>query len=247
MNRTYHAIGRKCKLVGGKATYFLFLRSKNGMKLMELKPGSYLDLELLRRRCLGYYDGTYHPCDSILKFPALRCSNCEEKHILKKCLQCKGSCLLPRNVRRKFGADGEHIIYLVEFGKLLKVGVTKKGRVMERWLEQGADAGCVLGSGNCEEMIGLERRLSTYYFASIPTEWKVKFLFYKGPVSMQDLRKYYTLPSPVSLFPYPKGKKLSGEILGVKGEILLLKRNGHCFWVDLDHLIGWEFTSQKLS
>lgn len=240
MERIYHIIGRKCKLEGRKASYFLLLRNGTKLELVELRPGSDLGLELLRRRCVGYYDGVYHPCRLILRSHFLRCAHCGKRHILMRCLQCKGRCSLPEFVKRKLRVEEEHTVYLAEFGGLLKVGVTKKKRVMERWLEQGADAGSIIEDGSCEEMMKLERHLSAYYLTSIPTFWKVKSLFYKGPVLLQDLRRFYNLPHEVSILPYPNERKLVGRVVGIKGEILVLRKGESYFWVDLDRLIGWE-------
>jgi hypothetical protein len=79
-----------------------------------------------------------------------QCEQCKELSQLAACLRCTGQrCLNP--ARRADCADQPHLVYLADFGGVLKVGVCRSERFEERLLEQGAYAGLeVLRAGGLE-------------------------------------------------------------------------------------------------
>jgi len=57
--------------------------------------------------------------------------------------------------------NSQAYVYLAAFGGKLKVGVTREGRYMTRWVEQGADAALRVLTGNGSEVRRLEHLIHT--------------------------------------------------------------------------------------
>jgi hypothetical protein len=57
--------------------------------------------------------------------------------------------------------NSQAYVYLAAFGEKLKVGVTREGRYMTRWFEQGADAALRILTGDGSEVRRLEHLIHT--------------------------------------------------------------------------------------
>lgn len=93
------------------------------------------------RRCVGRFEeDRYLPCPAGRRVGRLAsCQECMAPWIpVQSCIfepQCDGErCDHPEFCQR------QHFVYLASFGNMIKVGMTSCGRLMERAIEQGADA-----------------------------------------------------------------------------------------------------------
>lgn len=109
---------------------------------VEEVPLDRLELRVGRERwCVGRFEeDRYVPCPAGRKVGRLAaCQDCMAPWIpVQSCIfepQCDGErCGRPEFCQR------QHCVYLASFGTLIKVGMTSYGRLMERAIEQGADA-----------------------------------------------------------------------------------------------------------
>lgn len=138
-------ISWKRKSEGWKAD--LLLAEPGGFERMKLSPKRSFSFELMNeRRCTGYSPepGERAPC------PEFR-----EISSGSKCPECRGKDIYSGYVRgdQQTDLDGEFSVYLAQISDNVKVGVTRSGKITERWIEQGADFGV-------EILQGLEARVA---------------------------------------------------------------------------------------
>ncbi len=111
----------------------LKLATENGYNTIKLEEGLKLDLEITdKRKCTGFYkdEGKMKPCPEYRDIDSgSQCQKCRKKDIYTSWRTGKGTP----------GLDKKYSVYLVQSGNQVKVGVTKTGRLKNRWLEQGAD------------------------------------------------------------------------------------------------------------
>lgn len=96
------------------------------------------------RYCVGYHvkDEYHHyePCPSkSMVEKGIQCSKCKNKDLLFPCMICNGSeCV---NIKSMWNVCEvtPTSVYITFFGDMIKVGVSKKDRLLKRWIEQGAD------------------------------------------------------------------------------------------------------------
>ncbi|RIV17337.1 DUF2797 domain-containing protein [Alicyclobacillaceae bacterium I2511] len=142
-----------------------------------------------------------------------------------------------------------HYVYLA-FSSHVKVGITRKGRQLRRWADQGACAAILLAEVPNRKMAGeMEAHLRT--FMSDRTDWR-KMLQNEDPVSVDlvevkqqvadqvpgpfqryllwEEQEIFTLKYPrlpnwkvnLSVFNLDKTPLVSGTLQGIKGQYLLL-------------------------
>ncbi len=211
----------------------------------ELELASHVSFELsFNRYCTGYtrFDKSY-PCPDEALSDSGKCPHCRKLEL--SCAACRGDeCL--------FGHSecllGEHLIYLASFGELVKAGVTKKERINERLVEQGADFGVVVAKARDGFEARAVEALVQHVFGfrnAVRTSEKFKLLGIEREVSKKSLElaieKITATKFPgigveeirdLSSF-YPKLEQkpaldnlLEGEVLGAKGNLLFLERDG---------------------
>ena len=119
-------------------------------------PGERLDLTISEaRRCVGSFSGgTYQPCmlRQIVSGQHDQCPQCASTWIpVQNCVfepECDGTHCVAKGYEGRGGTicAKEHHVYAAFYGDLVKVGMTLSSRLMERAVEQGADAVVKLGS-----------------------------------------------------------------------------------------------------
>ena len=206
------------------------------------------------RRCIGRINtaGRLEPCpeNSVILDPGQKCSPCQAKDLVDPCIRCNGHRCDALETRRLQCDASTYVVYAVIFNdRTLKVGVSSKGRVLTRWVEQGADYGCILreleGGRNARR---IEDRISRSYGITkqVRSERKTRALLDRlsisearsildhlmesadlldidHEISLQDLSGYYSLRELASQ-PMP-WRKRSDQIDGraIIGENLGLK------------------------
>ncbi len=230
----------------------IVIREKDNIEELELVDKISLELSF-NRYCVGYtrFNKSY-PCPHEALSDSSQCPHCRKLEL--SCAACRGDeCL--------FGHSecmlGGHYIYLASFGELVKAGVTKKERINERLIEQGADFGVVVA----EAKDGFEARaveaLVQHQFGfrnAVRTSEKFKLL---GVEKTKSKKAIEDAAAKLGGFPglkardildlssfYPSLNQrpvidnlLSGEVLGAKGNLLFLERDGTKA-IDMKRIVG---------
>ncbi len=232
-------------------------------------PGERLDLTISEaRRCVGSFpDGEYRPCmlRQIVSGKFDQCPQCASSWIpVQNCVfepECDGVHRTNERCREQGGSicAREHHVYAAFYGDLIKVGMTLSSRLMERAVEQGADAVAKLGSyPNRLEARRAENMLSKALKA---TQWVRKNTFLKlqarkvdgeayremldrllspleekvepGPVEVLD--RYPLVPPDLSRTEFAEVPgRHRGEVLGCKGKWLFYRlRDGGVRMLDM--------------
>jgi hypothetical protein len=136
---------------------YLKLAVPDGFKSFPIKQGMSPGLEISNeRRCTGYsfQKGGRKPCPDFKRVDSgAQCSECRAKDIYTSYVKGQGSV--------KTDSKTRYSVYLAQIGSKTKVGVTRSGRVTERWVEQGAQETVELVRGiSSEEALSLESRIS---------------------------------------------------------------------------------------
>lgn len=207
-----------------------------------LSPGRELSYVLGERRCAGSVDGDRHR----------RCSNpgtpyCPVHDSTWVCARCTGTCL-----KAEMDCHTEHAIYLAAFApSTFKVGVTGRSNPLVRLREQGADRGAIVRrvkDGRIAREIEADIAASTPVPDSVRVETKIKGLGRSVDETAWDRLLEGFEVNSVHEFEYnlhldstPIVETLaSGTVLGTKGRIIVLKRGGERFAVDMRSLVGYD-------
>ncbi len=171
------------------------------------------------------------------------------------CALCNGS----KCIKGRMDCNTPHIVYLAIFGRIAKVGVTKRRRFMLRMREQGAPFAAKISV--CKN--GLEaRRLERLIMSrkgikgSVRFKDKVEALGISGSeeeaqstaaatglrreIQLEDLRGLYQNPDLGGL-PRPlvvRGDGVKGRVEDTRGEALYLTHRGNLYAYDLRRAIG---------
>lgn len=248
MNSIKQIIGMKCKLQGNKANYSFLLvdHKENRISELKLKVGSKIQLKLLEKGCIGYWDmmnWKYEKCGKKLKF-GTQCDECKIKDFRNICLSCNGiKCNLPKNLAEIF-QERKSIVYLAQFGSIKKVGTSRAGRFLERLLEQGADSGKIIKWNlSCLEAKRLEKNLSKKYKELVLPEEKIKNLFEAKPFFPIALSQFYPLEFEkieIRKIRYlPPIKNIYGRLVGVKGPLIFIQKSNEICWMNFKELRGF--------
>ena len=117
---------------------------------LPLPPGKKISWELRGpKRCIGSINesGRLIPCpeNSIILDNGQKCGPCSAIDIADPCIRCDGRRCDAIDARRLQCEATDYVVYAVILNdKTLKVGVSSKGRVLTRWVEQGADYAGIL-------------------------------------------------------------------------------------------------------
>ncbi|MFW5963877.1 MAG: DUF2797 domain-containing protein [Natronomonas sp.] len=227
----------------GRDTAAALLVATDGIVEREpLEAGRTLQWSLGERRCAGTVDGTDH----------LACENpttpyCESHDSTWVCARCTGTCL-----KAEMDCYQRHAVYLAAFApKTFKVGVTKLRRLETRFREQGADRAAHIYT---VENGRIAREIEAELAADIPVPDAVRVPTkiegmgrtvdedaWDRLLSEFDVRDTYTFEYGLDLDAAPVAETLaSGTVIGTKGRVLVLGRDGGTFAVDMRDLVGYE-------
>jgi len=270
--------------------YVLYLiEDSSNEQVLNLEPGMPLTIKLAANEpkfCVGFNDsdGRRQPCKDAAIIPRNRvqCQTCSSQEFFSCRAYCLGDFCHPSSeAARKHCWETKTSVYLTYICGKIKVGSSTSP--LRRWIDQGSDAGIVIGEG-----VGLDPRALEHQIAlklslplAIRLSQKMKQLGapVPHPVIEEALQKviekvYSSISSPIllprenlqpltfldeyygtvsSLTGRPIIKKLekaspfflSGEVVGVKGSILVLKNKGTYFSVHLPSLVGFHVQLQN--
>ncbi|MFA6489779.1 MAG: DUF2797 domain-containing protein [Candidatus Micrarchaeia archaeon] len=217
------------------------------------------------RACIGYRapDG-YHKCAN----GAIN---------IKQCPMCAGLDMARAYTVGDFTGYPElyerakaekYALYLAGFGEeIIKCGVTRKERFMERMREQGADFGCVVAEFDGPDKIydaehSLQHRFN--FANSVRLEQKMRHLVFDSVTARENFNAAVELVSSSGAVPdftpeimdfsthYPKlthvhrTDSILGQIQGAKGEILIFRsQGGRDFAMNMRAQVGLFFERKK--
>jgi hypothetical protein len=223
----------------------LLLADGGGLDREPLSPGQDLAYSLDERRCAGTIDGTDHVACETQTAPY-----CEAHDSTWVCARCTGECL-----KAEMDCHQEHVIYLAAFApETFKVGVTKRRRLRARFREQGADRGALLrtvSNGRIAREIEAEIAAETPVPDAVRVPTKVDGMGrrvderrWEALLSEFQVRERFDLEYGLDLDAAPVAETLAaGTVVGTKGRVLVLEREGGVFAVDMRDLVGYELRS----
>ena len=218
----------------------LLIADDGDVREERLPPGYELAYTLGERHCAGTIAGDrHHPC-GVGSAPY-----CDRHTSDWPCARCSGNCDLPVDA-----CEQEHAVYLAGFAPAtFKVGVTRLHRLPTRLREQGADHAAHVHSVSDGRVA---RQIEREIAESIPDQVRVASKV-SGLGRRFDLDAWWALLGEfrvVDTFEFDYGLDLdsrpvqevlaTGTVLGSKGRLLLLERNGGTYAVDLRDLLGYE-------
>jgi hypothetical protein len=234
----------------------LFCRDENTNECsIDISKDQELNFKLADCRCIGpSFD---EPCPHSSE-DGPQCKDCAPFGCYP-CVICNGTeCLLPK--KRLKCSKTPYTIYLTSFGDIVKVGVSQRARLMQRWLEQGAEFGCeikVVRDGllarKLENLIGKIKGVSMAVrhnkkrsnepkkdvFETKIEDIVEKFQWVSKKPQIYDLTGFYPkLPEKEPIL-----QDLKGTSGGVRGHLLLLNNE----IIDLKKLVGWRLEQIFLS
>jgi len=156
----------------------------------------------------------------------------------------------------------EYSIYVAGFGQdIKKCGITRRERLLERWVEQGADFAAEIGVFlGPDEVYSVEESVQSHFGLTnaVRADSKMRRLEFDyakaklgfeqmledivesgllcenaGEMKVREMREYY--PEMRGAAP---ADEINGEIMGSKGQILLYEKGGRKFAVNMREKIG---------
>jgi hypothetical protein len=220
--------------------------------LTEFGISENISLVLKKRGCAGHWEGDkYMPCDSDEAPFCVKCSGTPDP-----CITCRGECQKPEKA-----CNVEHSVYLAIFAPgLVKVGVSKTRRLETRLMEQGADMGLEVARFPDGELARRrERSLASTYPDRVAFESKVDGIsqgvngetlqmiyrrYDAGHIMRFDYFREKPWMKPIVLMPH-ENMAISGRVLGIKGQVLVLAKGCTLYALNLDGLVGYEVEAGK--
>jgi len=207
---------------------------------VELVEGTDLKYRLDGRHCAGVVDGESHESCGREAAPY-----CDRHSSTWPCARCAGECDLPLPSCRE-----DHAVYLAAFAPAtFKVGVTRDWRLKARLREQGADRAAHLRTVTDGR---IARRIEADLAETIGDQVRVATKI-RGMGREVDEGAWGDLLAdfdPIATFALDYGldlgrppiheSLLTGAVLGTKGRVLVLDRDGTRYGVDLRDLVGHE-------
>lgn len=234
---------------------YLLTRNSKGFERVLLKPGEQIGFGRTgKRSCIGYFHKGYRKCPLNRKVssPQRRCEHCKNLDTFWPCVTCNGEECKASPRQRKRCLETTHAVYLVAFGEIIKVGVTKYRRVWERWIEQGADFGVILSKHNGKEARKLESEISKELKDKVYFKEKVKELGNWSERKLKERIEELGLEAASHIYPVFQEylglnnfrdikitEELNkGRIKGIKGPILIYENQGEKFAYNLKSLVA---------
>jgi hypothetical protein len=227
----------------GRKTAAALLVATDGIVEREpLDSGRKLQWTLGERRCAGTVDGTDHrPCENSTA------PYCESHDSTWVCARCTGTCL-----KAEMDCHQQHAVYFAAFApETFKVGVTKLRRLETRFREQGADRGAhvyTVADGRIARELEAELAADIPMSDAVRVSTKVEGMgrevsetAWHRLLSEFEVQGTYTFDYGLGLEAAPVAETLaSGTVVGTKGRILVVERDGGTFAVDMRDLVGYE-------
>ena len=222
----------------------LLLASGGDIERESLAMGRDLAYTLDQRHCAGTIDGDRH----------LSCADesapyCDVHTSRWACARCRGDCSMPLETCHE-----EHAVYLAAFAPAtFKVGVTRSWRLDTRLREQGADRAAHLRTvedGRIARQIEADIAAEVGDRVRVPT----KVAGIHRSVDEAAWRDLLSAFDPIDTFAFDYGLDLAeqpvaetlltGTVLGTKGKVLVLERNGSTYAVNMRDLVGHDVTDE---
>jgi hypothetical protein len=218
----------------------LLLASDGEVTAEPLEPGAHLGYTLGERHCAGVLAPEGHrPCANE------RAPYCDAHDSTWVCARCTGTCL-----KAEMDCHQAHAVYLAAFAPAtFKVGVTRLERLETRLREQGADrAAHVLTFPDGRVAREREAEIATTVGDSVRTTEKVASLArsvdeaaWERLLADFDPHERFAFDHGFDLADQPVPETMaSGTVVGTKGRLLVLERNGSTYAVDMRDLVGHE-------
>jgi hypothetical protein len=195
------------------------------------------------KRCIGHNDGErMHPCP-IEAEGKRQCGYCASRDISRMYTRLDVKGLEAQYSEFK---NQEFSIYLASFGSLVKCGITRRKRLVERTFEQGCDCYCEIAHANdadtayaLESAVHSELRVRS----AITMKQKIRELLsgvdgqpvlehcmeaVKKSGILQEWEGELKITRPKHFRPekFQLTDALEGKILGTKGQLVFFERNG---------------------
>lgn len=209
-----------------------------------LRAGEQLTYSLKDRHCAGTLEEGAHRACSAPEAPY-----CEDHTTRWACARCTGACSLPLPACRE-----EHAVYVAAFAPdTWKVGVTRSWRLETRLQEQGADRGAHIRT---VETGRRARQIEAGIAEDIPDRVRVprKLRGFHRPVDVNAWETLIDAYDPIETYAFEYGFEsvtqpiptttATGTVVGVKGRVLVLDREGTPYGVDLRDLVGYEVSAE---
>ena len=213
---------------------------------MELLPlAETLSLGIGRRTCVGKWQGdVYYSCDSET-IPV--CGSFQE---FNACAICTGTCLKDEKTCLE-----KHAVYIAMFRPdIFKIGVTKASRLNDRLREQGADVAAVVDYALDGELARRrERELQKRHGIRGTVRHSQKMLVdteldwaawdaIKAKMDTHDETKFHYFDVPLWMRPLQVKNMLLGNVIGVKGRLVVLEKDATLYGFDLNNILGAEIS-----
>ncbi|WP_336034268.1 DUF2797 domain-containing protein [Halobacterium yunchengense] len=221
----------------------LRVASGGSVDRVPLLAGEEIAYALGERHCAGVDRGGdgHEACDSP------DAPHCDEHTSTWPCARCVGNCAMPLE-----SCHEEHAVYLAAFAPdVFKVGVTRSWRLDTRLREQGADRAAHVRT---VEDGRRARRVEYGIAAEIPDRVRVPTKV-EGFGERVDAAAWDALVAdydPIEEFDFDYGLGLdrrpvaetmaTGTVVGTKGRVLVLERQGTTYAVDMRDLVGYDVT-----
>lgn len=219
------------------------LVARDGVVERERLPsGRVLEYTLVERRCAGVINGTEHVDCDVPEAPY-----CAAHDSTWVCARCTGECL-----KAEMDCYQEHAVYFAAFAPdTFKVGVTKRPRLTTRLREQGADRGAhvytvengriareieaeLAGDVPIPDAVRVPRKIAGMGRTVDESAWKRLLTDF-------DVQETFEFDYGLDLDAAPVAETLaSGTVVGTRGRVLVLRRDGGCYAVDMRDLVGYE-------
>src|SRR3989338_6224245 len=107
--------------------------------------GSEIRVDFGTKKCTGFFSRGKHRDCGAHAGDERQCAECQARDDFFMCVKCTGSeCI---NQKARAGCEkGTYSLYLAAFGPVVKVGISREFRLLERLVEQGADFGTRIAS-----------------------------------------------------------------------------------------------------
>lgn len=222
----------------------LLVADEGALRAEELRPDTPLDYSLGGRHCAGVItDDSHEPCAEP------DAPYCFEHQDTWACARCTGNCSLPLE-----SCHEEHAIYLAAFAPdTFKVGVTRSWRLETRLREQGADRAAHVNTvkngriarqveadiaRDLTDRVRVPRKVAGLHRSVDEEAWRAVLADY-------DVREEFDFEYGFDLERHPVTETMArGTVVGTKGRILVLDRDGTTYAVDLRNLVGHDLTTE---
>lgn len=227
-----------------------------------------IKFKINKRLCIGYWKNGKHyqcPTSSFMLYEYL-CNSCRGEDDFSNCTKCDGTTCINKKQREQC-KQADYIVYLAMYNSMIKVGISLKIRMLERFVEQGADlVAKIIEIQDGKKARNIERFIKSYL--NIPDRiygkdknnnifpdfkqikpileqaienLKISPYWYLLSPEIYTLTNYYHLDC-VKKKPRPMNvftnMRLEGKVIAAKGNILILRNNNEYFSLNAHRLIG---------